>query len=76
MSYTDCIKNLEMIESDIPDADDRYLRMRLAEVYGCIMCSDLTTEQCNHLVDELIRIGLQVGFKLDTVSDMFYTLEW
>lgn len=81
MSYTECVKNLEYIETDLLSVDesardDRYLRMRLAEVYGCILCSDLTTDQCNELIDELHRIGSKVGFSLSRVSDIFYNSEW
>lgn len=81
MSYTECVKNLEYIETELLDVDesvrdDRYLRMRLAEVYGCILCSDLSTDQCNDLLDKMDKIGSKCGFVLSRVSDIFYTSEW
>lgn len=75
MSYMECLKNLNEIQNDT-EADDRYLRMRLAEVYGCILCSSLTTEQCNDLLDRMDRIGANCGFVLSRVSNIFYESEW
>ena len=74
MSYTECIKNFNQIVSDMDD--DRYVRMRLVEIYGCILCSDMTTDQCNHVLDIWSEIGSKVGLTISRVSDIFYNSEW
>lgn len=79
MSYNECIIALTEIATDIRDkvTDDRYNRMRLAEVYGLMMCSnDIDRAHLSIICDRIDILGKFVGTSLNDISNHFYQSEW